>query len=124
MASAVEQSGLVVEYAIDVRLKDGTLVYREASVSSPFMPAPPQMGTCENCLELFRIDMDNWVQECMEKAELFEAVRKYHKLRGIYAFFNKHNIIDEKYRTGEPSPQTILEAKQAISELRRLQGEH
>ena len=118
MGTATNLSGMTAEYAVEQRDKNGKLLYRETSVMLPEMPKPPVL-TCPNCIPEYKRALDKWGEECKKAADLFELLRKYHFLRGNYCRRHRNDEIDEKYRTGEPAPLTIEQAKKEIKNLRR-----
>jgi len=120
MMPASTTGGMATEFAIDVRKKDGSLFYHEATIKSPELPAPPQFPDgCVNCIDKYKADLDFWVAYCKKEADLFKAIHDYHSARTDYCMKHRNDEIDEKYITGEPSPQTIEEAKKEITKLRR-----
>ena len=80
----------------------GQLIVRHVSIQ----PAAPPVCLSVPCLWKFFRD------------SLFIAlVANYHRRRVAYAEANRHKVILERYRTGEPSPQTIWQAIHANTKL-------
>jgi len=80
----------------------GELISRQTSIEAPEAPAcltPP-------CL---------W--QYMRDALFYSLVCNYHARRVAYAEANRNEEILERYRTGEPSPQTIWQAIHANIKL-------
>ena len=81
----------------------GRLVVRTYSIQPP----PPPQCLSINCLYQFFKDT------------LFCALlSNYHSRRVAYATRNRHKKILERYRTGEPSPETIWQAIHANIKLK------
>ena len=112
--------GVETKYEIDVRNKDGVLYYHEATVPLELPEKPPD-PTCftVQCINEYMKKFSKWAEECEKIVEFHKALCEYHSLRCEYCMEHKNEKIDEKYITGEPSPQTIEEAKAEISKLRR-----
>ncbi len=113
--------GMAASYDIEVRRADGALFYQEASVMFPELPPIPPPPTCYSgdCIERYKQTIDRWAKECKGKAELYKMIHNYHTARGAYCMRHKHDVIDEKYRTGSPAPTTIEEIKEEIKKLRK-----
>ncbi len=112
--------GMAVEFTVDVRKKDGVLFYSETTVESPILPDPPQFPDgCYNCIDQYVSDLDFWVAYCKDRAAYYKILHDYHSARCEYCMNHKGDVIEEKYIMGEPSPQTVEEAKAEISKLRR-----
>jgi hypothetical protein len=116
---AITSSGLSVTYEVEQRDKDGSLLYREASVQMPELPEPPSPPTCyaSECIEQYKRELDAWSAECKGVADFVNMVRKYHAARADYCRRHRHDEIEEKYRTGDPSPHSIEEARREIRKL-------
>ena len=73
----------------------GVLISRQAMIPVPEAP------TCltPKCLTKYFLDSLRYV-----------LIANYHARRVAYAEANRHNKILERYRTGEPSPETIWQA--------------
>jgi len=114
-------SGAVAEYAIEVRRANGDLYYQETSVMFPELPLIPPPPTCyaDNCIEQYKSDVDKWAAECKRLATLYKAIYHYHERRAAYCMRHKHDIIEEKYRTGQPAPTTLEEIKSELRKIRR-----
>jgi len=98
----------------------GNLIYRETTVLSPELPPMPEVP-CPNHIKEYRHELDLWNEECKKILDLFEAIREYHSARCIYCQENRNDEIEEKYRTGEPAPETIDKCKE---ETRRIMSWH
>lgn len=110
--------GLSVEFSVDVRKSDGTLLYREASIKSQLPEKPPD-PTCFTvpCINHYQKLFDKWVEKSRKIMELHETLSEYHSIRCQYCMEHRNDEIEEKYRTGEPSPRDIEEAKREIEKL-------
>ena len=114
--------GMASEYTVEVRKADGRLFYQESSVMFPTLPPMPAEPTCytKECINAYKKKFDVWAAECKKLADFYKILCEYHKERCKYCMKHRDEIIDNKYRTGVPSPQTIDEAKREIEKLRRL----
>ena len=74
---------------------NGTLISRQAKIE------PPEAPQCLRLSCLFKYVKDS---------VLYAMVANYHARRTAYAEANRDKVILERYRTGEPSPQTIWQA--------------
>ncbi len=121
MPTAMTGSELEIEYSVEIRDKDGNLIYREASVKAPEYPPQPKLGCPNNNAQVkeYRKAFKEWLQKCDSISNLFEAIRDYHTARCAYCQRHRHDMVELRYRMGEPSPQTIEEARK---ELRILLG--
>ncbi len=99
----------------------GQLIYREASVMFPEFPEAPAEPTCftVECINAYQEKFDKWTEKCKGLVDFYELLSKYHSTRCKYCMEHRNDEIEEKYRTGEPSPQTEEEAKREITKLRR-----
>jgi len=113
--------GMATSYEIEVRKADGTLFYQEASIMFPELPPIPAPPACysSKCIERYKAEVDQWGKECKRLAELYRFIHEYHAARGAYCMRHKHDVIDEKYRTGYPAPTTIEEIKAELKRFRR-----
>ena len=95
-------TGLYIQWGAEHRDGAGNLISRQASI------APPEAPKCLRppCLLKY-----------MKDALLYSLVANYHARRVAYAEANRHKVILERYRTGEPSPQTIWQAIHANIKL-------
>lgn len=102
----VEQSkvggGLQILWGAEHRDGDGNLISRQTSFEPPVAPTCLRPG----CLIKY-----------IKDAMLYTLLANYHAKRVAYAEANRHNNILERYRTGEPSPQTIWQAIHANIKL-------
>ena len=118
MGEAAVASNQVAEYSIDVRKADGTLKYRETSIPFPAFPPEPEL-TCPNCMSEYMVAFDKWQKECKAIVDYYEALREYHTARCKYCMKHGNDKIEVKYRTGEPYPRTVDEARKEINKIRR-----
>ena len=96
-------AGLYIRWGAEHRDGRGELISRQASIDPPEAPKclrPP-------CLLKY-----------MKDALFYSLVANYHARRVAYAEANRHKVILERYRTGEPSPQTIWQAIHANIKLK------
>jgi len=115
--------GLRVEFSVDVRKSDGTLLYREASVMMPKLPEAPPEPTCFTvpCINHYKKLFDEWTEKCRRIMDFCEVLQEYHTARCAYCMEHRNDEIEEKYRTGVPSLRNIEEAKRELDKVRRLQ---
>lgn len=99
----------------------GQLIYREASVMFPELPEAPPEPTCftVECIKAYQKKFDAWTEKCKELVDFYKLLSQYHSARCKYCEEHRNDEIEEKYRTGEPSPETEEEAKKEITKLRR-----
>ena len=88
------QSGLLVSWGAEHKSGD-RLISRQASIEPP---APPQCIR-PSCLI-------KYVWETLT----YTLILSYHARRVAYAESNRNKEILERYRTGEPSPETMWQA--------------
>jgi len=101
MARADYGSGMKLSWSNEHRGGNGRLISKQMSFESP------ELG-CIKPKCVFK-----YLRACFAYA----AIQMYHAKRVEYAEAHRHDIIDEKYRTGEPSPKTFWEA---VKETARL----
>jgi len=94
--------GIQVSWGATHRDKDGNLISRQVSIE------PPSVPTCLTPSCLWRYLKDAW---------LYALVCNYHARRTAYAEASRHREILERYRTGEPSPETLWQAIHANLKL-------
>lgn len=87
--------GIGITWGAEHRDGEGNLITRQASIE------PPAIPTCitPKCLMRYLYD-----------ALLYALVSTWHSRRVAYAEANRGKNILERYRTGEPSPSTLLKA--------------
>ena len=81
----------------------GRLIARTYSIQAPVSPKNASFKS------LWKFIKDVW---------FCSFLSMYHKERVNYATHNRHKDMKEKYRTGEPSPKTIMQSLMAIMELK------
>ena len=100
---AMTTGGVLVGWASEHRDKEGNLIVRQTSIEPP--PAP----TC-------------FMPGCMArylKAALFYALlAMYEERRTAYAEAKRHEVILERYRTGQPMPKNIWQAVHALLKIK------
>jgi len=105
---------LIKEFYMDGDRKRVRMVCPECGgmgrlIAKTFSIQPPNPPQCLSFRCLYRFFMDT----------LFCALlSNYHRRRVAYAEINRHKEILERYRTGEPSPSSILGAIVANMKLR------
>lgn len=121
MVEARIGGGMIVDYEMEHKKGDGTLIYREASIMFPVLPKAPAEPSCftTECIKAYKRNFDTWVQVCRELVDFYQLLGEYHTARCKYCQEHRNDEIEEKYRTGEPSPTTEEEAKREIAKLRR-----
>lgn len=95
--------GQGVSWGAEHRDGDGNLISRQASIEPPAAPA---------CLRL------SCLVKYLKDSLLYTLVVNYHAKRVAYAEANRRKVILERYRTGEPSPQTMWQAIHATIKLK------
>ena len=95
--------GLKISWGAEHRDGQGNLISRQTMIE------PPTPPTClrPDCLLRY-----------LKSAVLYALVANYHAKRVAYAESSRHKKILERYRTGVPSPQTILQAIHANLKLK------
>ena len=88
---AKTSSGIEIQWAAEHK-SGGRLISRQASITPPSPPACIRLS----CLMRYLLD-----------SLKFALLLSYHKRRVAYAEKNRNKEILERYRTGEPSPETI-----------------
>jgi hypothetical protein len=95
--------GVKLAWRAEHKDKDGRLISRQASIDPPEAPKCLRPG----CLWRYLCD-----------ALRYALVANYHARRVAYAESNRHKKILERYRTGDPSPQSIWQAIHANLKLK------
>lgn len=95
--------GLGVKWGAEHKDGDGNLITRQVSIQ------PPSPPTCIRLSCLW-----NYVWGSLTYA----MICAYHQRRTAYAEANRSKNILERYRTGEPSPQTMWQAIHANMKLK------
>lgn len=90
--------GVGIEWGATHRDGGGRLISRQASVEPPIL----------TCLRL------SCLLRYLKAALFYTLVSKYHARRVGYAEANRHRLIPDRYRTGEPSPETMWQVILAI----------
>jgi hypothetical protein len=103
MPEAYFGSGTKLSWTNEHRGEEGRLISRQMSFESPQLK-------CIKPKCVFR-----YLKACFAHA----AIQTYHAKRVEYAEAHRRDIIDEKYRTGEPSPETFWEAIRETAKLGR-----
>jgi hypothetical protein len=92
MPESNRKAGLRVSWGMEHRDGEGNLISRQVSV------APPQL-TCVKPSCIIAYLWNSWV---------YSLVMLYHKRRLKYAESHRRSKILERYRTGDPSPDSFL----------------
>ena len=100
--SATQNSGLKVTWGAEHRTGNGRLISRQVSINPP----DPPMCLSPKCIWRYIID-----------SLTYSVILSYHDRRTRYAESNRNKDILERYRTGEPSPQTLWQAIHANTKL-------
>ena len=95
MESSQTKGGLEIKWGAEQRSSSGELISRQASIETPEAPT---------CLRL------DCLLAYLKRATFYALVANYHARRVAYAEANRHKVILERYRTGEPSPRTIWQS--------------
>lgn len=95
---SLSSSGVKIKWGASHKDGNGKLIVRQVSIE------PPKI-TCLKVSCLWKYAF---------KSFTYTLVLLYHQNRTAYAEKHRHNTISDKYRTGEPSPETIW---QAIKEI-------
>ena len=101
-AESYTSGGLKVTWGAEHCDGEGNLISRQASISTPIPPNCIRLS----CLLKYVIDSIRYALICI-----------YHERRTAYAEANRHKKILERYRTGEPSPETIWQAIHALTKI-------
>ncbi len=96
-------SGFRIGWGAEHRDGGGKLITRQVMIPPPVAPQ------CLNPRCLWKYLRDS---------VFYALVANYHMRRTAYAEANRHREILERYRTGEPSPQTIWQAIHANIKLK------
>lgn len=125
MPEAISRFGTAITIEAVHRTSDGTLISQQVTTSLPQMPEPPIVPdpNCHPCIYKYIRDFDKWAKECRKLMEGHRKILEYHHRRVVFAEKYRDEIIPEKYRTGEPSPTTGLEAKEEMRLLKKLEKE-
>jgi len=103
MTQALTGGGLKAWWTADHKDGQGNLISRGVSIQ------PPTPPTCASPRCMFKFFRDT----------LYCALlSNYHTRRVAYAEANRHKKILDRYRTGEPSPQTIWQCIHALTKLK------
>jgi len=95
-------TGITISWGVAHRDNQGNLISRHVSIESPEAPACNTL----RCLWSY-----------LKETLLYVLVMSYHRRRAVYAEANRGKKILERYRTGEPSPQTLWQAVHANIKL-------
>ncbi len=95
------QAGIDIKWGAEHKAGD-RLISRQVSIEAPAAPT---------CIRL------SCLVKYLRDALLFALVAVYHQRRVGYAESNREKEILERYRTGEPSPQSIWQAVHANIKL-------
>ena len=108
---AATSGGSVVDWGAEHRSGD-RLISRQAMMQKPKIPDPPEPPECtkDECIKAYIKEYIKWQQECREIWGLYNCQLNYHSARVAYAGKARNIEIPERYRTGDPMPQTIGEA--------------
>jgi hypothetical protein len=122
MTSATAPGGMTSEFTVEQRNAQGKLIYREASVMMPKLPPAPPEPKCfsDDCIDEYEFKIEIWANQCKAITNKIKLLNEYHHLRAEYCMKKRHENIEEKYRTGDPSPVSEDEIKEAIKILRKL----
>jgi len=98
--------GIGVEWGATHRDGNGRIISRQLSIEPPVL----------TCLRL------SCLLRYLRAALFYALLSKYHAKRVGYAEARRHRDIPERYRTGEPAPQTMWQAILANIHLIYLGG--
>ncbi len=119
---AQTSGGIGIIWGATHRDGKGNLISRQASIEPPEMPeklAEPD-SSCRECINQYIRDFDKWTKECKELMKEYQVILDYHEHRVEFAEKHRNNTIPDKYRTGEDSPTTKMDAEREIKVLRKL----
>lgn len=94
--------GLKVSWGAEHKDGNGDLISRQMSMETPRSPTCLKPG----CLWRY-----------LKRVVFYVLISNYNVKRVVYAEANRHKRILERYRTGEPAPQTIWQALYANIKL-------
>ena len=121
MPLSQQTQGTEITAEIEHRKGDGTLIYKSGTIPEPVLPdqpiVPDKLGL--KAAMGYIKEVAKWRTECNESINTFSAIQEYEELRAHYAG-NRNKDIPIKYRTGEPYPKTLGDAKAEISILKKL----
>jgi len=100
---SITNTSIGIKWGAEHRDGKGNLITRQVSVEPPAPPACIK----PSCLIIY-----------LKDALLFALVCSYHARRVAYAEANRNKRILERYKTGEPSPNTLWQAIHANIKLR------
>lgn len=125
MPQPVAMSGRAVRSETIHRAPDGTLICRHVSVDRPVLPKEPKEPECvqPRCIEEYIKQREKWEKRCKEILADYQAVLDYHTRRVSFAEGHRHDVIPDKYRTGEWSPRNKKEVEKAIAALNKIEKE-
>ena len=96
-------SGMMIEWGAEHRDGKGNLISRQMSLE------PPDPPKCIRPSCLWKYVWDTII---------YALILNYHARRTAYAEANRNKDILERYRTGEPSPETMWQAIHANFKLK------
>lgn len=103
MTRASIGSGVGITWGAEHKDGKGNLITRQVSIEPPAPPA---------CIK------PSCLLRYLKDALLFALICSYHARRVAYAEANRNKDILVRYRSGEPSPQTLWQAIHANMKLR------
>lgn len=125
MAKSQIGSGVHISWGADHRDGKGNLIVRQASIEPPQMPEQPAEPdpSCRECINQYIRDFDKWTKKCKELMKEYQVILDYHEHRVKFAEKHRNDVIPNKYRTGEDSPITKIDAEREIGLLAKLDKE-
>lgn len=125
MTTAKTSSGIAISWGATHRDGKGNLIVRQASIEPPEMPEELVMPdpTCRECINQYIRDFDKWTKKCKELMKEYQVILDYHEHRVKFAEKHRNDVIPNKYRTGEESPTTKVDAEMEIKLLKKLDKE-
>lgn len=99
------------------------LVCRKMDIAYPIPQPLPVAQACitGKCIKEYKKQLDEWLSTYKRELDYVEILSLYDKARTEYVYRHRNDDIDEKYRTGDPFPSSIMEALKEIAKL-KLKG--
>jgi len=121
MPLSQQTQGTEITAEIEHRKGDGTLIYKSFTIPNPVLPEEPIAPDNLNFKAVvgYIKQMTKWRTECNELITTFNSIQEYEELRAHYTG-DRNKDMPIKYRTGEPYPKTLGDAKAEISILKKL----
>ena len=96
------------------------LVCQHLDIKFPALSVPPTAPASANkrCIKKYKEELDDWLSLYKRELDFFELLCLYDQARMSYVYKHRHDDIEEKYRTGEDSPTSIMGVIKEIAKLK------